>query len=174
VVPLGIVPVDKGTDDPFCLSQVLEPVVPDALSLERTNNPFCYGIALRIAHIGIGKLEPEPFRVMHKEIGGILRTMIKFQVNTGNSILLKSTESIDRCHLQGIEGSSCRIFLRYPVADDFPVMVINDGKEPAPAILFSPELGPVAYLTRASLRSPHGDHGARDDGESRIATRVVA
>ena len=143
----GVVPFNEGSDDPFGVNQALEAVMPDALSLDRADHPFRNGIPLRIAHVGVGKLEAKPPCVIHEEMSGILGAMIELQFDAGNDGLLKGAESVDGRHLQGVEGSPCGAIFCYPVADDRPVVMIDDGEEPAPAILFSPELRPV--------RAPH-------------------
>jgi hypothetical protein len=77
VMPLCVVPLGIGSDGSFRLRRVLEPVVPDAFSFERTNDPFGNGVSLKFAHISVGESEPEPFRVIHKQISGIPRAMVR-------------------------------------------------------------------------------------------------
>jgi hypothetical protein len=58
----------KGNYDPFCLSKICKPVVPDALPFDRTNHPFGNGISLGIADVGEGKLKSESSRLIHERV----------------------------------------------------------------------------------------------------------
>ncbi len=147
MAPCRVVPHNKGGNNAFSLNKVFEPVMPDAFSLKSTDHSFRNSIALRITDKSIGELESQPPCIIHKKMSSVLASVIQFQFDIRDDVLFKATKPIDCRHLHCIEGSSrCSVF-RYPMAYDFSIMMVNDRKEPAPAIFFRPELGPV--------RAPH-------------------
>ena len=80
VPSLRIVFFHKGSDDLLCLGKVLEPVMPDAFFLYRADDPLGNRIAPGIADTGEGRIETRPLGLVHKEVRGIPRSVVKFQV----------------------------------------------------------------------------------------------
>lgn len=106
--PLRIILFHKGSDGLLCLNKVLEPAMPDAFSLYGADDPLGYGISLGITHVSEGKIESQPLCLVHEEVGRILASVVKLQLNAGNDTLLERTEAVDSRHLYGIkDGPGC-------------------------------------------------------------------
>ncbi len=150
-----IVILNERPDGRIGLLQAGECVHRENLLVQRSMEAFDNPVALRASHVGLRHAEPQEGHLVHEVRRVVLRAVIgpQLQLQVGAHPLLNAAE------LQPYRLAH-RLHRREPVpplgrvpAEDFVVKMLNNPKEPAPAIPPREELLPI--------RGPHpvGGHG---------------